>query len=595
MKLWILLTVGCILAVTAEGIAQNFVQVTDPANPIVTDPAQAAYEGASWVDFNNDGLLDLFVTRRQLYQNTGNGNFIGLPNAITFQGAALGNSWADYDNDGNIDCFVAAGNPRGSFLYRNEGGGVFTKITTGEIGDSLRNKGWACAWGDYDNDGSVDLVIAAANGFAGIDSTNRLFRNNGNGTFARIDSTVITMGLGPYTVPSWSDYDNDGDIDLFIGSGPANGTLAPDNLYRNWLAETSNASFTRITTSPIATDPVDGQIWNWIDYDNDGDFDAYLTNYNSTIPNNLYRNDGGTYTRMTFAQVGSIASDIGVSLANVWADFDNDGDLDCLVTNEANQPNRYYRNNGNGTFARADTLAIVSVNGQHRGAAAGDYDNDGDIDLMITGASGARGLFRNDLSNGNSWVNIRLVGVMSNRSAIGAKVRARAIINGTSVWQVREVSSQNSFDGMNMLNVHFGFGNATVIDTLRIEWPRGLQQSFTNVAVNNFYTATEGQGIIVVGVGESSTETPQSFELSQNYPNPFNPSTRISFSIQVSGLVVLKVYDVLGREVRTLVNGSISEGRHETMFDASDLAGGVYFYRLQSGSSVETKKMLLAR
>lgn len=490
--------------------SQSFVRITDTGNPIVTDPVQAFYEGASWVDFNNDGLLDLFVSRRSLYQNTGNGNFIALPNAITFQGSSIGNSWADVDNDGDLDCFVAGGTPRGSFLYRNDGGGTFTKITAGGIGDSLGNKGWSCAWADYDNDGFVDLVISAAFGFAGITTSNRLFHNNGDGAFTRIDTTVISDGTAPYTVPSWSDYDDDGDMDLFIGSGPANGTLAPDYLYRNWLTETSSATFTRIATSPIATDSVDGQIWNWIDYDNDGDLDAYQTNYNGGIPNNLYRNNGGSYQRMTSGQVGTIASDLGVSLANLWADFDNDGDLDCFVTNEANQTNRYYKNNGNGSFTRIDTLAIVTTIGNHRGAAAGDYDNDGDIDLMITGANGSRGLYKNQLSNGNAWVNIHLEGTISNRAAIGAKVRAKAVINGSPVWQIREVSSQNSFDGMNMLNVAFGLGNASVIDSLIIDWPRGLRETFTNVDVNTRYSATEGKGLIAEGVTQPFTKVTDS-------------------------------------------------------------------------------------
>jgi hypothetical protein len=590
-------TVLILLFIVSPSYGQTFTRITDPTNPVVADPAQTSYEGASWIDFNNDGLLDLFVAGRSLYQNVGNGNFVSLPGAMTGQGAPLGHSWADYDNDGDLDCFITGGSPAGSSLYRNDGSGQFTRITTGDIGESLHNKGWSCAWGDYNNDGFVDLVIAAAFNFNGIDSTNRLFRNNGDGTFTRIDTTVITMGIAPYTVPSWSDYDNDGDIDLFIGSGPANGTLAPDNLYRNWLAETGTESFTRITTAPIATDLVDGQIWNWIDYDNDGDVDAFLTNYNSSVPNHLYRNDGGTFARMTPLQVGSIVSDVSGSLASVWADFDNDGDLDCFVTNEGNASNFYYRNNGNGTFTRLTTIAIVTGTGNQRGASAGDYDNDGDIDLMITGPSGSRGLYRNDPGNINSWINIRLVGVHANRAAIGARVRALANINGVGVWQLRDVSSQNSFDGMNMLNIHFGLGNAASIDTLMIEWPGGARDILTNVPANQFMTVTEGS---TTDAHERGDQQPMRFQLYQNYPNPFNPSTIIRYETGERFHVLLVVYDQLGQEVLQLVNEDMDRGEHTVRWNGANrhglpVAAGMYYIRASVSGFTQTIKTILLR
>ncbi len=181
----------------------------------------------------------------------------------------------------------------------------------------------------------------------------------------RVNMPSLTDTLAPFTVPTWSDYDQDGDMDLFIGSGPG-GSTSTDFLYKNLLIETGIPDLVRLLTVPLATDQVDGQVWNWIDYDNDGDLDAFLTNY-STVPNNLYRNNNGTYERMTAAQVGTIVSDPGSYLANLWGDFDNDGDLDCFVTRDVPQQSRYYNNNGNGTFTRRDSLSIVINSGGNYG------------------------------------------------------------------------------------------------------------------------------------------------------------------------------------------------------------------------------------
>ena len=184
----------------------------------------------------------------------------------------------------------------------------------------------------------------------------------------------------------------------------------------------------------------------------------------------------------------------------------------------------------------------------------------------------------------------------SNKAAIGAKVRTKATINGNAVWQLREVSSQNSFNGHNMLNVHFGFGDATTIDSLIILWPLGMTEVFENLAVNNHYIVTEGQGIVVVGVDESDDFVPKEFQLSQNYPNPFNPTTKIRYSLPVSEFVTLKVHDILGREVTTLVNGEKGPGNHEVTFDGSRLAStGVYFYRMTAGNFSQIHKMVLIK
>jgi hypothetical protein len=157
--------------------SQFFVKVTDPANPIVSEILSGNYYGASWVDVDGDERLDLFICRKDIFRNLGNGNFVKMVGSIPFQGTVIGNSWSDYDNDGDIDLFVISSNQSSpySHLYRNDGSGMFTKITQGQIGDSASNTGWGCVWGDINNDSYTDLFLAAAYNFGGVLHPNRLF------------------------------------------------------------------------------------------------------------------------------------------------------------------------------------------------------------------------------------------------------------------------------------------------------------------------------------------------------------------------------------------------------------------------------------
>lgn len=477
-----------LLLASGPALAQTFAKITTAGNPIVALAGGVTqYGGASWIDADGDGDVELFLNKVGLFRNDGGGTFVLVPGPLADpnQGSTFGNTWADIDNDGDLDVFVSGAGFVGSSLYVNQGGLVFTKVTTGPIGNSTANLAWGCAFADYDLDGRVDLVTAAAYQFAGIEGPNQLFHNDGGGVFSLVTGTPITQDLAPFTIPTWSDYDLDGDPDLFFGAGPANGTLALDFLFRN-RHENVPGTFERITAAPLGTDLQDGQVYNWIDYDNDGDLDVYLTNYSGptgSMANRLYRNDGGTFVAQTLATAGPIANDVAASLASVWQDFENDGDLDCVVTNDGTAVTRYYRNNGNGTFSQLG-LANVATSGPHYGAAAGDWDDDGRMDLFVTGNAATTALLRNTTNNTNHWLKVRLTGTVSNRAAIGARVRVKAVIGGVPVWQLREISAQNSFNGMNALEAHFGLGAATVAESLVVEWPSGICMVETAVAAD---------------------------------------------------------------------------------------------------------------
>lgn len=487
------LGIVALLSMPSVGAAQTFTKITT-GNPIATDPvpATADYTGCAWADYDADGDQDLYIVQQGLYRNDGAGVFTHLF-SITDLSDAIGCSWADADNDGDLDLYVSGGGSGGSYLYRNDGGDSFTRITTGVIGDTFGNQGWGCAWGDYDNDGLTDLFVAAAFGFNGITTTNHLLHNEGGLTFTRIDTSTVATATGPYTIPSWNDWDDDGDADLFVASGPADGTVAPDFLYENRGGTPGVSFFRRITTGVMATDAHDGQAYNWVDVDADGDLDVYLTNdgfLQGGLPNDLYRNDAGVFVKMTGAQAGAIVTDEDASLASVWADFDNDGDMDCVVTNEGGDPTRFYTNDGSGFFTSNPASALATA-GPHFGAAAADYDGDGDVDIYIHGRTLRRGLFRNESGTTNAWLDVHCVGTVSNRAAIGARVWVRATIGGVSRRLVQLISAQNSFAGHNALDLHFGLGNATIVDSVIVLFPSGRRMAMAGVATRQRMTVVE--------------------------------------------------------------------------------------------------------
>ena len=476
---------------------QNFTKISG-SNPIATDIPTGGYAGASWVDYDSDGDIDLFVNQDFLYRNDGNGEFTRITDSgivgIT-DGLNNGNCWGDVNNDGHIDLILANRSENG--LFMNQGDGTFEKILSGDIAISLN--AWSPALADYDNDGWLDLVATHPCGFTGSPcQTNYLFTNNGDGSFTQNTDSDVTTGFDAYTVANWSDFDDDGDMDLFIGSGTIS-SPSKDHIYINQLAETGSADLVRKEDGVLFGDLRDGQNWNFIDYDNDGDLDAFVTNFSDNVVCDFYESNGdGTFTKLTESDLQvHMASEIGTWLTNTWGDFNNDGWIDVFISADAgsSNPNHLYLNNGNGTFSH-HFPGFTAFSGS-RSASIGDYDDDGDLDLFINSNNfGFKGLYRNELNPGGSsdhnWINLRLIGTVSNRTAIGATVRIKAEIDGQLIWQRRDISSQNTFAGHNSYRVHFGLGDAEQIDSLIIEWPLGLVETYTEIATNQFIQYVEG-------------------------------------------------------------------------------------------------------
>jgi len=248
--------------------------------------------------------------------------------------------------------------------------------------------------------------------------------------------------------------------------------------------------FTQVTEGAIVEDIENSTGTALGDFNNDGYLDVFVSNWGN---NSLYQNNGnGSFTKIT---TGAIVNDGVDTFGSSWGDYDNDGDIDLFVTNGWPQQNNFlYNNNGDGTFTKITSGAVVNDGGISTGASCGDYDNDGDLDLLVANSDDRNFLFQNN-GNSNNWINIKCIGMLSNTSAIGVKIRVKAIIYGKPVWQMNEISGQTGgrCGGQNSLNAEFGLGDATVIDTLIIEWPSGIIDIFTEIAINQFLTIVEGE------------------------------------------------------------------------------------------------------
>jgi hypothetical protein len=244
----------------------------------------------------------------------------------------------------------------------------------------------------------------------------------------------------------------------------------------------------------------------WGDYDNDGDLDLFVScawppGPTTGRPNLLYRNDGdGTFTRLTSLPANDPENQGGASTGCKWGDYGNDGWLDLFVANRFGK-DFLYHNDGNGGFTKVIDSVAVNDSGDSWAAAWGDYDNDGFLDLFV-GNFDAANLLSHNNGNDNHWLKLRLIGSRSNRAAIGAKVRVRATINGQTFWQMREVSGGDGTMGQDSLHVTVGLGDATNADLVRIEWPSGTRQELRNVGANRFLAVKEPPVLSALGQNE---------------------------------------------------------------------------------------------
>jgi hypothetical protein len=499
--------------------------------------------GAAAFDYDKDGWLDVFVVNgttlegfpkgqeptSHLYRNKKDGTFedVTAQAGLALTGWGQGACAGDYDNDGNEDLFVTFfGTNR---LFRNRGDGTFDDVTKRAGLDTVRSRwGAGCAFLDYDRNGRLDLFAAnyidldlasapvpesglcrykglpVACGPPGLPGgKNILYRNQGDGTFADVSvASGIARANGTYALGvSTLDFDGDGWVDLYVANDSN-----PSALYRN----NRDGTFTDIGITAGCAYSQDGKPQAGMgvavgDYNRDGRMDIFKTNFAGDT-STLYANNGnGLCEDRTFASgFGRNTRWLGWAVA--FLDLDLDGWQDLFLVNghvypevdqvktEAGYKQRkvVYRNRGDGRFddVTEQLGPPVTVPKAGRGAAYADFDNDGDVDILVTNVHDTPELYRLDQREARSWSALRLVGVQSNRSAIGARV----VLSAGGVTQVSEVRGGGSYYSQNDLRMHFGLGSAKAIDRVEVRWPNGNIEVWTGVEPNRIVTLTEGTG-----------------------------------------------------------------------------------------------------
>ena len=509
---------------------------------------EAKGSGLAFFDYDNDGWLDIYLTNgvrfeetyepgkapiQHLFKNNRDGTFTDVTEkaGLGRTGWGTGVCVGDYDNDGWDDLFCCFWGH--NILWHNNGDGTFTDVTKkAGLWEERVRWGSGCTWLDYDRDGLLDLFVGnyielditkvpvpGATGYCqwkGIPvmcgprglpgGMSILYHNNGDGTFTDVSEKAGILKPGPrYSITAVSyDFDNDGWPDIYVAVDSE-----PSILFHN----NHDGTFTDISVMAGCAYNEDGQEQAGMgvgvaDYDCDGWLDIFKTNFTDDTPDLYHNNGDGTFTDVTFV------AGLGVNTQYVcWGagfmDYDNDGWTDIFhVTGQVypeiesyhldstfKSPRLVYRNLGNGKFkdVSAQMGPGVTERFSSRGCAFGDYDNDGDLDVLILNMNDRFSLLRNDGGNKNNWIKLKLIGTHCNRTAVGA--RARVVTRKHA--QIDEVHCGTSVMSQSDLRLHFGLGDAKEIDSIEIKWPTTQKsEKFTKIEANQILTIKEGSGII---------------------------------------------------------------------------------------------------
>ncbi len=457
--------------------------------------------GVAFADLDGDGDPDLITLGKTtagpldpwtagIYENDGSGFFTNRSsgNGIPLMPMATGITAADYDGDGDLDLYFSNW-LQPNVLMRNDGGFMFTDVSQAAGVDDV-GAGSGCGWGDYDNDGRLDLYLANRTAtnlpdppYTPSTEQNRLYHNLGDGTFEEVAAALgVADGEARSFQGAFFDYDRDSDADLYLSNDKG---LSSGCAWRNHLWQNIGGTFLDVSQSSGTDGCIEAMCIAIGDFDNNLFPDIYVTNL--PAGNVLYLNQGdGTF--LDYSQQAGVTSN-EVGWGSVFFDYDNDGRLDLYVCNHT-APNRLYDFDGQWPAANQAVALGVADDGPGESfcVAAADIDNDGDLDLVLSNRStptttGRIHLFINHEGQRRRWIKFNVIGQGQNVFGVGTQVDIRTGVT----WRMREVIAGSAFKSQDDLTLHFGLADATMVDEIRIVWPGGTTRTITNIAADQTY------------------------------------------------------------------------------------------------------------
>jgi len=528
--------------------------------------------GISFFDFDNDGWDDITLAQEEDRPVKFFRNNQGTFTEVTFNmtqnlGEVKSVVWVDYDNDGDNDFYISTRNEPNQ-LFRNDGNMQFTDVTLSSGLGGIITHAWGASWGDYNNDGYLDLFQSIRD--IGNDH-NLLYRNNGDGTFTNVSVAAGLASTGFLTFcAAFVDYDNDGWQDIYV----ANDRVVFENqLYHN----NGDGTYTEVGAASGSDLLIDAMSTTVGDYNRDGWMDIYISN---TGDGNAFLENQGNGTFIDVApQNGTLMN--SSAWGAVFFDAENDADLDLYVSAEVYSPSpnlsaAFYRNNGIGQFTIPTDAGFAGDDSESYGNAIGDVQNDGYPDIAVLNFEpDDMYLWRNDSPQTNNWLKIKLQGVQSNRMGIGSVIEVS--VNGVSQYNYTLLGE--GYLGQNSAWEFFGVGDATAIDYVKVKWLSGVEDIINDPPVNSHLTVVEGSGTVL---GMNNNE-PLSLYL---HPNPAH--SLVTLNASKSALVgMVQIYTATGVLIEQF------DPFEQTTIDVSGYQAGVYFVKVGSTDWVRTLKLVV--